>query len=322
MIRDLAVYRHGTRVDVPTVSQAHQEVHVGGGFLWLGLLEPTAEEFDEAAKVLGLHPVAVEDAVKAHQRPKVDIFDQTVFCVLRTVFYDDAASSVDTGEVMVFCGPDFVVTVRHGIGAELATTRADLESRPDFLALGPYSVLHAVLDTVVDEYVKVSAELEHDVSQIEELVFADNAESDAADIYFLKREVIEFKRAVKPLRGEMEHIANAGLPGLTAALMPFMRDVTDHVLRVCDSVDDLDELLTGMLAADLSQQQVRQNEDMRRITAWVAVAAVPTMVAGIYGMNFDNMPELRWRYGYFTVCGLLLVACTVLWRRFRKSGWL
>ena len=322
MIRDLAVYRDGTRIDAPTVSQAHEEVQARGGFLWLGLVEPTAEEFDEAAEVLGLHPVAVEDAVKAHQRPKVDIFDQTVFCVLRTVFYDDAASSVDTGEVMVFCGPDFVVSVRHGIGAELATTRADLESRPEVLALGPYAVLHAVLDTVVDEYVTVSDELEHDVSQIEELVFADNAESDAADIYFLKREVIEFKRAVKPLRGEMERITTAGLPGLTPELMPFMRDVSDHVMRVCDSVDGIDELLTGMLAADLSQQQVRQNEDMRRITAWVAVAAVPTMVAGIYGMNFDNMPELRWRYGYFTVCGLLVIACGVLWRRFRKSGWL
>jgi len=322
MIRDLAVYRDGRRLDTSSVSAAFDGVRQDGGFLWVGLVEPTEAEFSEAASVLGLHPVAVEDAVKAHQRPKFEIFGETVFCVLRTVFYDDAASSVDTGEVMIFCGADFVVTVRHGIGAELAATRADMESRPEVLERGPYAVLHAVLDTVVDEYVRVSAELEHDVSQIEELVFADNTESDAADIYFLKREVIAFKRAVKPLRGEMERVTAAGLPGLTPELMPFMRDVADHVLRVCDSVDGLDELLTGMLAADLSQQQVRQNEDMRRITAWVAVAAVPTMVAGIYGMNFDNMPELRWRYGYFAVCGFLLVACATLWRRFRKAGWL
>lgn len=322
MIRDLAIYRDGIRIPTASVSDAATSVNAEGGFLWLGLVEPTDEEFAEAADVLELHPVAVEDAVKAHQRPKVEIFDSTVFCVLRTVFYDDSTSSVNTGEVMIFCGPNFVVTVRHGVGAELATTRASLEKAPARLAAGPYSVVHAVLDAVVDDYVTVSTELEHDVSQIEELVFAENADSDAADIYFLKREVIEFKRAVKPLRLEMDRIAASGLPRMPAELLPFMRDVQDHVLRVCDAVDDIDELLTGMLAADLSQQQVRQNEDMRRITAWVAVAAVPTMVAGVYGMNFDNMPELRWRYGYYVVCGALAIACGYLWRRFRRAGWL
>jgi len=322
VIRDLAIYQQGRRTETTNVSNAINTVRADGGFLWLGLVEPTESEFEETAHVLGLHPIAVEDAVQAHQRPKFEVFGDTLFSVLRTVFYDDSTSSIDTGEVMAFCGPGFIVTVRHGLGADLADTRAELEARPELLSHGPYAVLHAVLDRIVDEYIRVTKELEHDVSQIEERVFDTNQESDAAEIYFLKREVIEFKRAVKPLRSEIEQVMIAHLPGMDAYLLPFMRDVTDHVLRVSDAIDGIDELLGSVLTADLSQLQVRQNEDMRRITAWVAVSAVPTMVAGIYGMNFDNMPELHWRYGYFAVVSALALGSAFLWSRFRKSGWL
>ncbi|MBU6213063.1 MAG: magnesium and cobalt transport protein CorA [Actinomycetales bacterium] len=322
MIRDLAVYRHGIRHDVSDLAHAWRSVVDDGGFLWLGLVEPTDSEMAEAAHVLGLHPLSVEDALHAHQRPKLERLGDTLVCVFKTVFYDDATSGIETGEVIVVCSPRFAVTVRHGIGAQLADTRAGLEARPEFLAHGPYAVLHAVLDTIVDDYVVIAGELEQDIAEIEHRVFSDDATSDAEDIYLLKREVIEFRRAVKPLGQAIDAIFTGDVPGLDPALVPFFRDVDDHVERVADMVDGFDELLTGVLQADLAQIQVRQNADMRRITAWVGIAAVPTMVAGVYGMNFDHMPELHSRYGYAVVMGALLFTCSMLWRRFRKAGWL
>ena len=206
MIRDLAVYRHGIRNEAADLAHAWRSVLDDGGFLWLGLVEPTDVEMADAAHVLGLHPLSVEDALHAHQRPKLERLGDTLICVFKTVFYDDATSAVDTGEVIVVCAPRFVLTVRHGMGAQLADTRARLEARPDFLSHGPYSVLHAVLDTVVDDYVVIAGELEQDIAEIEHRVFSDDATSDAQDIYLLKREVIEFRRAVKPLGQEIDEI--------------------------------------------------------------------------------------------------------------------
>ena len=322
MIRDLAIYRHGIRHDASDVASAWRSVLDDGGFLWLGLVEPTASEIESTAGVLGLHPLSVEDAAHAHQRPKVERLGESTISVFKTVFYDDATSAIDTGEVVVVCSPRFVVTVRHGLGAQLADTRAQLEARPDFLALGPYAVLHAVLDTIVDDYVVISGELEQDIAAIERRVFNDDGTSDAEDIYLLKREVIEFRRAVKPLGQEIVELFSNPIPGMDEKLLPFFRDIDDHVERVADLVDGFDELLSGVLQADLAQIQVRQNADMRRITAWVGIAAIPTMVAGVYGMNFDHMPELHSRYGYAIVMLALGTTCTLLWRRFRKAGWL
>lgn len=322
VIRDLAVYRHGIRHEAVDLEHAWHDVIENAGFLWLGLVEPTHEELQHAAQVLGLHPLSVEDASHAHQRPKVELFAEATLCVFKTVFYDDAASAIDTGEVSVFTSPRFVLTVRHGLGAQLATTRHTFEADPGFLSLGPYSVLHAVLDKVVDDYLAISEELETDIAALERRVFSDDASSDAEVIYLLKREVIEFRRAVRPLRQELDRLMTASVPGMVPELAPFFRDVIDHVARVADAVEGFDELLAGMLQADLAQIQVRQNSDMRRITAWVAIAAVPTMVAGIYGMNFEHMPELRWRYGYAVVMFGLITGCALLWRRFRKAGWL
>lgn len=322
VIRDLAVYRQGIRHEAPDVASAWRDVLEHGGFLWLGLVEPTASEIESTAGVLGLHPLSVEDAAHAHQRPKVERLGESVIAVFKTVFYDDALSSIDTGEVVVVCSPRFVVTVRHGIGAQLADTRTQLEARPEFLSLGPYSVLHAVLDTIVDDYVLIADELEQDIAGIERRVFNDDGTSDAEDIYLLKREVIEFRRAVKPLGQEIVELFTVPVPGMDEKLVPFFRDIDDHVERVADLVDGFDELLSGVLQADLAQIQVRQNADMRRITAWVGIAAIPTMVAGVYGMNFDHMPELHSRYGYVIVMLALATTCSLLWRKFRKSGWL
>ena len=322
VIRDLAVYRNGIRHEAIDITHAWHDVIENGGFLWLGLVEPTAEELQHAAAVLGLHPLSVEDAAHPHQRPKVEIFGETTLSVFKTVFYDDAVSAIDTGEVAVFTSSRFVVTVRHGIGAQLATTRHTLEADPTFLAHGAYSVLHAVVDKVADDYLVIADELETDIAALERQVFTDDATSDAEAIYRLKREVIEFRRAVRPLRQELERLMSGHVAGMANELAPFFRDVCDHIERVADAVEGFDELLAGMLQADLAQIQVRQNSDMRRITAWVAIAAVPTMVAGLYGMNFDHMPELRWRYGYPMVVAALVAACALLWRRFRKAGWL
>ena len=322
MIRDLAVYRHGIRHEAANLSAAWHDVIDGGGFLWLGLVQPTPEEIEQVTHTLGLHPLVAEDAGHLHQQPKIELVGDTLIALVKTVFYDDEHSAIDTGEVACVVSPRFVVTVRHGIGAQLADTRALLEARPEFLAYGPYSVLHAVLDKVVDDYLTISGELESDVAELERRVFSDDATSDAQDIYFLKREVIEFRRAVRPLRQEIDLLFTAAVPGLEQHLIPFFRDIDDHVERVADAVEGYDELLSGVLQADLAQIQVRQNEDMRRITAWVAIGALPTMVAGIYGMNFDHMPELRWRFGYPMVVALLGLGCGYLWRRFRKAGWL
>ncbi len=322
VIRDLAVYRHGIRHEAADLAHAWHDVIDNGGFLWLGLVEPTTDEIEHAAHVLGLHPLSVEDAAHPHQRPKVEIFGETVLSVFKTVFYDDSLSAIDTGEVAVFTSARFVVTVRHGIGAQLATTRHTLEADPAFLSLGPYSVLHAVVDKVADDYLLIADELETDIAALEHRVFTDDATSDAEAIYLLKREVIEFRRAVRPLRPELDRLIAAVVPGMSTELQPFFRDVGDHIARVADAVEGFDELLAGMLQADLAQIQVRQNSDMRRITAWVAIAAVPTMVAGVYGMNFEHMPELHWQFGYPVVLGGLVLTCALLWRRFRAAGWL
>lgn len=322
VIRDLAVYREGIRHDVTSLESAWRGVLDEGGFLWLGMVEPTEQEMTHTGQLLGLHPLSVEDAMHTHQRPKIERLQDTTIAVFKTVFYDEATSSIDTGEVTVVCAPRFVVTVRRGIGAQLADTRARLEGNPQFLNHGSYAVLHAVIDTIVDDYVLIADELEQDIAAIERRVFSDDGTSDAQDIYLLKREVIEFRRAVKPLGSEIDELLTLRPSGLTEPLVPFFRDVDDHVARVADLIDGFDELLSGVLQADLAQIQVRQNADMRRITAWVGIAAVPTMVAGVYGMNFDHMPELHSRYGYAIVMASLLVTCLTLWRRFRKAGWL
>lgn len=296
-------------------------------FAWIGLHEPTPREFESVEREFGLHPLAVEDAIKAHQRPKLEVFDDTLFVVLKTARYVDPKEIVDIGQVMVFLGESFVVTVRHGEAGALAGVRHDLEAERELLRCGPGAVLHAVLDRVVDEYADVLAGLDIDVDQIEEQVFQPNQGSQsnhAERIYRLKREVLEFRRAVGPLAPPLERLASAArpLPGVHEDLREYFRDVLDHVMRSNEHVDALDGLLSSVLDAQLAQIGVQQNDDMRKISAWVAIAAVPTMLAGIYGMNFVHMPELAWRYGYLYVLLLMGGSCLLLYRAFRKSGWL
>jgi len=327
VIVDAAVYREGTRIELEADSHdlgdALDAIKEPGDFVWVGLFEPSHEEMDLVALTLGLHPLAVEDAVRAHQRPKLERFDnQRIFLVLKTLWYVDETDSVETGEVAMFVGPTYVVTVRHGSGQDLTEVRRRLEDKSEVLGHGPFAVVHSVCDAVVDKYELVAAELEKDVDQIELSVFSEQRTNDSARIYHLKRELAEFRRAVVPLREPLGKFAERNIGEVPVEGAAFFRDVVDHAIRVTDQVESLDSLLTSAFDAHLAQLSIQQNDDMRKISAWVAIAAVPTAVAGIYGMNFKYMPELDWRYGYPLVMSLVAVVCFGLYRAFKKSGWL
>ena len=295
----------------------------GDGFIWIGLKDPTDAEFALVNEELKLHPLAVEDAIKGNQRPKLDVYDDTIFVTLKTLHYIDATSDVETGEVMIFLGDRFVVTVRRGEANPLAGVRARLEHAPEHLAHGPSAVLYSVMDSVVDNYTLIDNELSEDLDLIEQHVFVGARDVDATDIYRLKREVLEVRRAVTPLAVPLHRLRSGDIAIIIDdQALPFFGDISDHVLRVVDHIESYDRLLTDVLHAHLAQISVQQNNDMRKISAWVAIAAVPTMVAGIYGMNFDFMPELRYHWSYFVVLGALAVVVTGLYRGFRKSGWL
>jgi magnesium transporter len=293
------------------------------GFAWIGVHDPTPEIVETVGRHFELHPLAVEDAVHAHQRAKLEVFGDTLFVVLKTARYLDHEELVEIGEVMVFLGAKFVVTIRHGAGSPLHEVRRDLEAHPDLLAIGPSSVLYAVADRIVDDYATVADMVAIDVEEVEAEVFSSTRHNAAKRIYKLKREVIQFKRAVAPAVVPMQRLANkqAGLP-LDPRTAAYFRDVHDHLVRDAERIASFGELLNGVLQANLSQVTVRANNDMRRISAWVAIAAVPTMVFGLYGMNFDTMPELRWRLGYPLVLAVVLLICLLLYRKFRKVGWL
>ncbi|WP_069173403.1 magnesium and cobalt transport protein CorA [Streptomyces griseus] len=328
MIVDCGIYRDGRRTEGPAdFSDALDEARAtGDAFVWIGLHEPTEKEFDLVSSEFGLHPLAVEDALRAHQRPKLEIYDDSLFVVVKPVVYAHESDAVSTGELMLFMGDSFVVTVRHGEGAPLAAVRRRLEAEPEVLRHGPTAVLYAVSDAVVDHYIDVAAELQVDLEELETLVFAPSGSGDSKNtaerIYTFKRQVLEFRRATGPLGAPMARLAGAGVPFVDQGSQPFFRDVNDHLTRANEQVEGLDRLLSDILSAHLAQMGVRQNDDMRKISAWAAMAAVPTMVAGIYGMNFDHMPELHWVWTYPVVIVSMVCAVVGLHRLFKRRGWL
>ncbi|MET7285111.1 magnesium/cobalt transporter CorA [Streptomyces sp. NPDC005573] len=325
------IYRDGVRVPggadlVESVKAVRKN---GEGFVWLGLHEPTDREFTGIAELFDLHPLAVEDAVEAHQRPKLERYGDTLFAVFKTVCYVEheqltaTSEVVDTGEIMLFVGEDFVITVRHGRHGSLGPLREELEADPRQLAKGPSAVLHAIADHVVDEYLNVTDAVQADIDQVETDVFSESgARADPGRIYQLKRELLELKRAVVPLARPVEDLATEQIRVVDPEIRAYFRDVLDHLMRAKEQIASFDELLNSILQAHLAQVTVAQNEDMRKITAWAAVIAVPTMVCGVYGMNFDHMPELHWRFGYPLVMGVMALACAALYRGFRRNGWL
>jgi magnesium transporter len=294
-----------------------------GAFVWLGLRMPTESELGTAQRMFDLHELAVEDALGAHVRPKLEFYDDLLFLVLRTARYNSPLEQLTLGEISVFVGEAFVVTVRHGQASPLTGVRAEVERRPDLMSLGPSAVVHGILDRVVSDYEPVLDELENNVREVERDVFSETRQQPTRRIYEMIREVLDLLAAIEPLLGPLDRLQGPACSSwVDEDIAPFFRDVSDSLLRSVERARNLYNLLTSILDANLTQVSVRQNEDMRRISAWVAIAAVPTMVAGIYGMNFDHMPELHSSWGYPVVLALLAVACFVMWKRFRDADWL
>jgi magnesium transporter len=314
--------RLGGRIELETALKKADACH--DGFVWIGLHDPSPGVLEAVGEHFELHPLAVEDAVHGHERAKLEVYGgDTLFIVLKTARYVDSDELIEIGEVMVFLGPRFVVTVRHGEGSPLHDVRLDLEKHPDLLSIGSSSVLYAIADRIVDDYVAVIDGIAMDVEEVEVDVFSGVGANPAERIYRLKREVLQFRRAASALMGPMQRLSSkqAGLP-LDPRTGEYFRDVHDHLVRDVERIAGFDELLTNALQANVAQITMRDNQDMRRISAWVAIIAVPTMVFGLYGMNFKHMPELQWTYGYPAVVGFVLLVCGVLFRTFKRTGWL
>ncbi|KAA1429334.1 magnesium/cobalt transporter CorA [Nocardioides antri] len=326
MIVDSAVYHKGERVPVDCPAQDYQALRAAASrdhdFVWVGLYEPTQDELDEIAGAFGLHPLAVEDAVVAHQRPKLELYEGSLFLTLKTLWYVDEDDAVETGEINLFVGEDFVVTVRHGRGSQLKDARHQLEGQHDVLSHGPSAVVYAVSDTVVDGYLAVMQDLQVDVDEVESSVFSEERTNDSVRIYRLKRELAEVRRAVLPLREPMRRFTAGDVPGIVPDAGPFFRDVGDHLSVAAESIDTLDSLLSTAFEAHVARIQLQQNDDMRKISAGAALLLLPTLIAGVYGMNFDRMPELHWQLGYLWALFLMVGSSAVLWAWFKKSGWM
>lgn len=337
MIVDKAIYVNGCREAEPdTVREIYEACRKQSGVVaWIGLYKPTEEEFDSVAEEFGLHLLAVEDAVKAHQRPKLERYGETLFVVLRPARYIDESDTVEFGEIHVFVGDDFVITVRHGEASALGEVRDRLEGKPDLLRRGPGAILYAIMDSVVDGYFPVVEGLKNDVDEIETEVFGGNAEA-SRRIYTLSREVIEFQRATKPLAGVLDYLVEGREDDIDSEVQRYLRDVQDHTYRVVEQVDGFRELLQSILSVNLTmvslaqnekvtsltEASIAQNDQTKKISAWAAILIVPTLIAGIYGMNFDYMPELNWTLGYPFSLLLMVAVSGTLYLLFRRRGWL
>ncbi|MEV7002473.1 magnesium and cobalt transport protein CorA [Streptomyces sp. NPDC093982] len=332
------MYRDGVRVSAPaTLAETYRELRDQScGMAWIGLARPTEAELLSLAAEFDLHPLAVEDAMEAHQRPKLERYGETLFVVLRAARYLDAPEEVDFGELHVFVGPDFVITVRHGAAPDLSAVRQRMEETPELLKLGPEAVLYAILDAVVDGYEPVVVGVQNDIDEIETEVFRGDPEV-SRRIYELSREMVEFQRATRPLVG-MLHALMAGFSkyGTDEELQRYLRDVADHVTHTSERVDGFRQALTEILTVNttlVTQQQnaemralaeagFEQNEEIKKISSWAAILFAPTLVGTIYGMNFDHMPELHWVFGYPFAIALMGVVCTSLYVIFKRRDWL
>jgi magnesium transporter len=331
---DCGIYCEGRRLPgkythAAALNKVHELEREGReAFVWIGLHEPDEHQMQAVADVFGLHELAVEDAVHAHQRPKLERYDKTLFLVLKTVNYVEhlsvalAREIVETGEIMIFVGPDFVVTVRHGEHGGLTGVRRKLDASPATMKLGPYAVMHAIADHVVDSYLDVTDLIEVDIDTMEEDIFSPTRKTNIECIYLLKREVVELRRAVAPLTLGLQRIGADHNDLISIEVRRYMRDVLDHNIQASDRITSYDDMLSSLVQAAAGKVAMQQNIDMRKISAYVAIAAVPTAIAGIYGMNFDYMPELRQPWGYPAVLIVMVTICSLLFRAFRRNHWL
>jgi magnesium transporter len=325
VIVDNAVYRNGERVDVGLDTHDLAGVRAAAtgddDFVWVGLHDPTSAELEQVADLYDLHELAVEDAIRAHQRPKVERYEDSLFIVLKTLWYVDEEDAVETGEISLFVGHKFVITVRHGSGGGLAGARHRLEGMTSVLAHGPSAVVYAVCDQVVDRYEEVAGALQEDVDEVEASVFSTQRTNDSARIYVLKRELAEMRRAVMPLREPMNRFTAGSVRGIHGDAGPYFRDVADHLTRVAEAIENLDSLLSSAFDAHLAQISIQQNDDMRKVSVAIGLVAAPTLVAGVYGMNFEHMPELHWLFGYpISLLMMVLSSLAVLYIS-KRAGW-
>jgi magnesium transporter len=316
-------YRDGIRVaDVPLTEIASALAHPDW-FLWIGLFEPSEEQLETVQKALGLHDLAVEDAHTAHQRTKLETYDDSLFLVLRTVQMGGEPRHLEFGETHVFVSTRYVVTVRHGSLKTHLGVRARCEATPTLLAKGPGFVLHSLMDFIVDQYFPVVEALEKELLELENDIFAGRFSSETTSrLYRLMRDLVSVRRAASPLIDVSSHLARIESAAIPAETRPYFQDVNDHVLRINEMIDTVHQLSSTALNAHLALASVAQNDDTKRLAAWAAILAVPTMIAGLYGMNFENIPELHWRFGYPVSIGFMSLVCLLLYRGFRKSGWL
>ncbi len=324
MIVDCAHYEGGERQHEGPIEIDEAANLCGNGtnsFAWVGLKEPTPDELAKVGQAFGLHELALEDAASAHQRPKLEDYGDSLFIVLRTARYDDAKEEVEFGEIHLFVGSDYVVAVRHGEASELKPARKRLEEHEDLLDAGPGAVVWAIVDKVVDDYAPVVEGIDNDIEEVEEEIFGQQGDA-TQRIYFLKREVIEFHRAVAPLLAPLEGLQYGAQPGVSDELRRYFRDVHDHARRVDEQVSGQRELLTSILEANLALLGVKQNVVVRQISAWAAIITVPTFMASVWGMNFEHMPELSETWAYPAALILMLVAVVGLYSFFRRIDWL
>ncbi len=321
MISDIAVYVDGRRVEPRSLDETYDVCRAHRGIAWITLSRPTYEELASVAHEFELHPLVVEDIIKGGQRPKFERYDKGLFVVLRPARYVDESEAVDIGEVHVFAGPDFVIEVLHGEPSPRGEVRRRLEGQPELLRKGPMAILYAITDWVVDNYAPVAEGLEEDVYEIESEVFAGRPDA-TRRTYELSRQVIVFDRAAKPLTAALERLIEEDAQGADVEIRRYLRDVHDHLLRVTAQVDSLRQLLSSIIGVNLALLAIGQNNQTKKISAWAAILAVPTIVAGIYGMNFRYMPELRWIFGYPYALGLMALVSVALYLIFKRAGWL
>ncbi|WSG40205.1 magnesium/cobalt transporter CorA [Dactylosporangium sp. NBC_01737] len=328
---DCALYVGGVRQtgDLPLAELYERAREQPDAFVWIGLHEPDPDQFAEVEKVFGLHPLAVEDALKpAPQRPKVERYEDVTFFVARTARYlphgelTESSEVIDTGSLRMFLGGQFIVTVRHGEAGELRSARLDLEANPAQLAGGPWAVLHAILDRIVDAYLVIVTAIDTDVQALEKAVFRRDSGTSIEHVYQLKRELMEFRTAAVPLQRPLLTLLDKQTFALSKEIRRYFRDVNDHQTRVVEQVANHEDILNSILQARLAQVTIDQNNDMRKIASWAALAALQTAIAGVYGMNFVFMPELHWRYGYFYALALMFGSGLLLYRTLRRNRWL
>jgi magnesium transporter len=317
-----ATYSQGCRTANIELDEVHEVLKESNQFVWIGLHEPSEEILNKVQKEFGLHELAVEDARNAHQRPKVELYGDSVFIALRTAQMNKEHHT-EFGETHFFVGPNFIVTIRHGASLSYATVRSRCESTPQLLTKGQGFVLYAVMDFIVDQYFPVIQELEQELEIVEDKVFKEKPSRETTEhIYQLKRELLEVKRATSPLVDICNRLMRFEIKCISEETRPYFRDVYDHAIRINEVVDNTRELLNTALEANFSLISISQSDVSKKFAGWAAIIAIPTMVAGFYGMNFKFMPELNWHYGYPFVVGCTILACVLLYYFFRRSGWL